>query len=116
MKIIAVLYATFAVAKRKPEKKKRIFFRLSFGNCKSCVYKLYLVPRALFPGFGGGALWTRLYITAMSTKHYSKNLITFSRNLFFREIKIKNKIKRKYRLKVELKKENSELIIQSSVW
>ena len=34
-KIIAVIDATFAVAKRKPEMN---FFRLSFRNCKSCVY------------------------------------------------------------------------------
>ena len=58
--IIAVIYATFAVAKRKPEKNSGlygirtldlcdtgatsnpvqawIFFRLSFRNCKRCVY------------------------------------------------------------------------------
>ena len=51
--IMAVIYATFAVAKRKPETKKFrqvrdsnpwplryqawIFFRLSCSNCKSCV-------------------------------------------------------------------------------
>ena len=34
-KIIAVIYATYAAAKKKPEK---IFFRLSFRNCISCVY------------------------------------------------------------------------------
>ena len=34
-KIIAVTDATFAVAKRKPEMN---FFRLSFRNCKCCVY------------------------------------------------------------------------------
>ena len=33
-KIISVIDTTFAVAKRKSEKK----FRLSFCNCKSCVY------------------------------------------------------------------------------
>ena len=41
--IIAVLYATFAVAKRKPGKTSDAFFSLFFGisfrNCKSCVYK-----------------------------------------------------------------------------
>ena len=44
-KIIAVINATYAVAKRKPEKKpekirlpgKPGFFRLSFRNCISCV-------------------------------------------------------------------------------
>ena len=58
--IIAVIYATFAAAKRKPEKKKIIiigralhryrggqgfesrsslnFFQAFFRNCKSCVY------------------------------------------------------------------------------
>ena len=34
-KIMAVIDPTFAVAKRKPEMN---FFRLSFRNCKSCVY------------------------------------------------------------------------------
>ena len=34
--IIAVIYATFAAAKRKPE--KAFFFRLSFRNCKSRIY------------------------------------------------------------------------------
>ena len=58
IKIIAVIYATFAAAKRKPEKKKKlverctgiaevkgsnpeqawIFFRLSFRKRKSCFY------------------------------------------------------------------------------
>ena len=40
--IVAVLYATFAVAKRKPEKLQTLFFLffgLSFRTCKSCVYK-----------------------------------------------------------------------------
>ena len=37
-KIMAVIYTSFAVAKRKPEKKTWIFFRLSFPNCKSCLY------------------------------------------------------------------------------
>ena len=40
--IIAVIYATFAVAKRMPYQpypvQARIFFRLSFCNCKSCIY------------------------------------------------------------------------------
>ena len=40
--IVAVLYATFAIAKRKPEKLQTLFFLffgLSFRTCKSCVYK-----------------------------------------------------------------------------
>jgi len=37
-KIIAVIDATFAVAKRNPVP-AWIFFRLSFRSCKSCVYK-----------------------------------------------------------------------------
>ena len=40
-KIVAVINATYAVAKRKPEKirlaGKADFFRLSFRNCISCV-------------------------------------------------------------------------------
>ena len=43
-KILAVINATYAVAKRKPEKNqacrdpgKPDFFRLSFRNCISCV-------------------------------------------------------------------------------
>ena len=40
-KILAVINATYAVAKRKPEKirnpGKPDFFRLSFRNCISCV-------------------------------------------------------------------------------
>ena len=47
-KIIAVIYTSFAVAKRKPEKKTWIFFRLSFPNCKSCVYNCDVLPSCSF--------------------------------------------------------------------
>ena len=48
-KIIAVIYTSFAVAKRKPEKKKpESFFRLSFPNWNSCVYNWDVLPSCSF--------------------------------------------------------------------
>ena len=44
----SVIYSSFAVAKRKPEKKTWIFFRLSFPNCKSCVYNCDDLPSCSF--------------------------------------------------------------------
>ena len=47
MKIIAVIYATFAVAKRKPEKNSGLYgirtLDLSFRNCKNCLYNWWFV-------------------------------------------------------------------------